>query len=599
MLGAAAIRSPRPADPDESFRTGLPLWLRLVALGAAAVALVAYQLHGFAAFWPCAVVVLLVGAWLFAPHPRPPPVGPSDPDERSPRRDGWLLVALCVVGAAVTLFIHRPDIDDGFYVSVAADALRRPAAAVWGGDSLMGDPRLPVMLSIYKLESHELVVAGIAQLTGTTALRAAHTLLPPVMAVFAVLAWALLAADLDRRRWAWVAAVAVAVALLAGESHRAPGNFAFVRLHQGKAVLASVMIPLLYHYGWRWATTHDWRDAALLAAANIAALGTSSTAVVLAPMVTVTAIATGAITAKRRGMFQTRWVAGATLVYPLMAGLLVHRSMIGVEWLAEWPIEAPGEVMANFLGPHQALALLAAVLCAWVVARDRLAAIRLLAPVALLLFVLLNPLLANLLTDLVFSPSAYWRVTWVVPWIVWVAAAVVGVVERFGRWPVAVGALALSTLGWYPVWRAANGVLLGWGLLNVDPVAFATAERIAAATPAERLALAPTVVASWTAALPQRPPLVAVRAHYTASYHPALPADEIAARNELGAIVDKAVISEQDAATLLAGVRRFDIGTLAFDADAAPPTLTAALRLADFTPEASGPYVVWHLREHR
>ena len=596
LIGVAAIRSGRPDEPDPAFGASLSPRHRLFALGTAAVALAAYGLLGFAAFWPCAAALVAVGAWRIVRSPASPPASGPGPARRPGQGNAWAVIALCVAGAATTLLIHRPDIDDGFYLSVAADALRRPEAAVWGGDTLMGLPHLPVMLPVYRVESHELLVALLARLTGTTALTAAHTLLPPIMAAFAVLVWTLLAADLERSRWAWLVAATFAVALLAGEAHLSPGNFAFVRLHQGKAVLASTIIPALYHYGWRWATTGAWRDALLLGAANVTALGMSSTAIVLAPIATLTAVATGATLAARPS-WRTLGVAGAAAAYPLLAGLLVRRSMLGVQWLAEWPVELPAEVTANVLGPQQAFALLGAVSCGWALARDRRAALRLLAPLVVLVLFLFNPLLAQPLADRVLSPSTYWRVTWVVPWLVWTAAAVVAVAGRIGRRPVWVGVLALSTLGWHPVWRSDNGARLGWGLLKVQPVEFAAAERIAALTPAGRAALAPRVVASWIATLPERPPLVVVRPFYTASYQPAMTADDVAARNELGAIAERASISEQEAATLLAGIGRFDVGALALRANAAPPALGEALRRAGFVPEAGGPYVFWRTRE--
>ena len=68
-----------------------------------------------------------------------------------------------------------------------------------------------------------------------------------------------------------------------GDAHRWYGNFAFVRIWQGKSIFLFVFLPLVYAYAVEFALRPTLRSWVLLAAAQIAALGCSSSAVWAAP----------------------------------------------------------------------------------------------------------------------------------------------------------------------------------------------------------------------------------------------------------------------------------------------------------------------------
>jgi len=44
--------------------------------------------------------------------------------------------------------------------------------------------------------------------------------------------------------------ILVVLLVILGETHHSYGNFAFVRMHQGKAVLVTLMVPLIFFYAW-------------------------------------------------------------------------------------------------------------------------------------------------------------------------------------------------------------------------------------------------------------------------------------------------------------------------------------------------------------
>ena len=78
------------------------------------------------------------------------------------------------------------------------------------------------------------------------------------------LAYAKLFRLLTPRWWLWSVGVLIVILVAAGETHRWYGNFAFVRIWQGKAVFLSVALPLIYAYGLRFAvqpTMRGWITA--------------------------------------------------------------------------------------------------------------------------------------------------------------------------------------------------------------------------------------------------------------------------------------------------------------------------------------------------
>src|SRR3546814_6047616 len=106
-------------------------------------------------------------------------------------------------------------------------------------------PETPILLPFYRLASYGVLVAVFARATGIDHLVANYLVLPSLFAAFSVLAWVYLLRRIVPARWPIVLPILFACVLALGEATGAYGNFAFVRLFQGKAILATCMVPAL------------------------------------------------------------------------------------------------------------------------------------------------------------------------------------------------------------------------------------------------------------------------------------------------------------------------------------------------------------------
>lgn len=158
-------------------------------------------------------------------------------------RDRAIVLLVAIVAVLVTLVVTRPDPDDAFYMSIPATLLRFPHAPVLLHDTMYRMADLPLLLPVYRADSYEVLVGMLSRLSGIPHMAIAHLVLPALFAVFAVLGWARLLMRLVPERWATSLVILFLCVLALGEAHQSYGNFAFVRLFQGKAILATVMVP--------------------------------------------------------------------------------------------------------------------------------------------------------------------------------------------------------------------------------------------------------------------------------------------------------------------------------------------------------------------
>jgi hypothetical protein len=467
---------------------------RILWLVPAGLVLFGYR-FGYVWFW-LGALLLLTAAWLwltFVPLSDGPasrvfrhrPHAHSAPGAiAKPLPNAFGLIALCLVCVFITLLLHQPDIDDAFYISVAADAHRHPDRAIWSTDTVHDDANLPVFLPIYKAEAFEYLIALVARLLHISSVRAAHTALPIAFSILVAVAWAQLTRTIHSKNWLAIAAVTIVISIFAGATKPGPANYAFTRLQQGKSVMVSAIVPILCVYAFRQATIGGWRNAAMLAAAQIAGVGLSSTSIVIGPAVACAVgfcclplgkhrslrFSSARLSPQPKSFFKHRdrqprdineepdvmpsdparggtsetGVFGrhplllriililATCIYPVSMALLMRSKMLAIDWLAHTPARSADIVFTNVLGDRAQLwFFLATLVGAWAVVPRRSQSL-LLAPGIVLLGVMINPLLTHLLQSSVFTPNTYWRGLWVLPWLVWSAAFVCGLSSLVG-----------------------------------------------------------------------------------------------------------------------------------------------------------------------
>jgi hypothetical protein len=297
----------------------------------------------------------------------------------------------------------------------------------------------------------------------------------------------------------------VVLLVAVGEPHRWYGNFALVRIWQGKALYLFVFLPLTYAYALELGRRPSLRAALLLAAAQVSAVGSSSSALWGAPLAGALAL-TCLLRPSRRYLLGLAWA------------MLPAAALLGFAWslksevarTARIAASEPGEALAKALhlvmGDARLLSAgLAAILLAWTVSPPG-AARRFAAVVPLGGLALLNPYTESLVGAHVTGPS-FWRALWAVPVpllmvLVLVSPMRLPVPARWSwvRTPavaVLVSAFVLLVPS-YSALSAKNGNLrLGIPRLKVEETGYSYAEALNRLAGPGALVLAPGAVNAW------------------------------------------------------------------------------------------------------
>ena len=357
---------------------------------------------------------------------------PTQPRPDSPRLANLALLALALGCGAFALTVHAVSPDDPFYVNIAVGALDRPHLPLLRYDTLHGVPNAPILYWVYRVHSHELLVALAslgARPFGWSVMQVAHLVLPALFAVLAVLSAARLLLRLAPRTWLLSTFVLVALLVLVTETPVFYGPFSFLRLQQGKSVFLAVLVPAIVLYGLRFGERPSWHTGIRLAGAQIASVGMTGTALWCAPALGGLALIAGA--SGRRGGARHVLLGLAALAYPLALGVALRSVSLeeiarisgeGVRLnrLAAEPLYGGAAVvrgawqLVHGNGPFSAACLLATLVAGWIAPSRDARAVALVFPLGVLL-VLMNPYTALEVARSVTGEITYWRVLWVLP----------------------------------------------------------------------------------------------------------------------------------------------------------------------------------------
>ena len=468
-------------------------------------------------FWWVALLAA-GGAWMWNLR------GESHPaaDSHAGKHAAWIVLLVVVAAVCTTLVASRPDADDAFYRSISATLLRYPQQPVLLHDTLYRLPDVPILLQFYRLSSYDVLVGTIARITGVDHLVVAYLILPSVFAAFCVLAWAYLLRHIVPKRWPSTLLILFLCVLALGETHRAYGNFAFVRLFPGKAMQVTVMVPVVAGSAWLFARHGGLRHWLLLFAAQVAALGVSASALFVAPAAAALGLAGG-------------WSANAAGSRRFVAGMLASVYVFGAGWamasvthggqalVSSSPMPVVPQILDDTWGWWSTKLLLVALLTAWAFVGNPVRARYLSAGAFFFLLAVLNPYTVRIVADHFVGVRTYWRLTWALPLPFFLAVLLDGVIERAsGMRSRALAACVCMALvgcavafGWrFGTLRSANAVTLGLPGLKVDPVEYRVAARIAKDVPEAGVVLAPEAVSIWLPSFVVHPELLGVRELY-------------------------------------------------------------------------------------
>ena len=527
-LGTWAVCTGRSALVDTSRIVGITqpvltsapntgaLWA-LVALIICALTLRIFDNH----YWPVWLFLLCASILVFRTASTSAALYSEAPVE-TPNWQRVGIVVLALFGLVLVAITHRPDQDDSQYLNFVVTAMDFPLEPLFSHSGLWQDPNVPLELPIYKFHTYELLVAALSDVFGVHHKTLYYLILAPIFGGIAVLVHWKLAQHLVPQ-YAFSVLLAWLVLMIAlGESHREFGNFAFVRLFQGKSLLVTIGLPLCLLLGLRFAEFPDGRRALPLGMAIIASTGLSSSAFGTVPFVVVAALCGGLLGALRVVVKRIILVGLASGLFLCAIGLFLLVNMKSENGIHGVSLFGSGTGLATVLGEGilGALILVLFPIAPLFVSgfrRRRLYALTTLMFVG----VVLNPWAGEFLAKNLDS-AFEWRLFWSVPFIISASISIVGLaglfadniprLKRHAMLLVMLVAVLLVSRQWSI--SAGNSVVIAVPHFKVDPDLHALAEEIVRRAPLRSTVYAPVSVAQWVTTFRQHPYPLIVRPRY-------------------------------------------------------------------------------------
>jgi Family of unknown function (DUF6077) len=233
-------------------------------------------------------------------------------DDAADRRVGWALPVAVLVAVVLTVCLIRPDGDDEDYLGYSLLSLDQQSLPMVSS---------PPMKLGYAMSSYDFLVASGSWASGLPLLVSYYFVWPAIMAILMILTQWRLYGLLKLRNSAMALLGLIVVMLAWGDVHRTPSNFGFVRLCQGKAALASLLVFAAILYWARLVERKEGRSGLLLFVAFVAGAGFSPTGIPLGIVIVGLLIASTFVgTAFRPDRKVLVWLFGA-LAYLIVVGL--------------------------------------------------------------------------------------------------------------------------------------------------------------------------------------------------------------------------------------------------------------------------------------
>lgn len=514
------------ASPSATAAPGLrePLAPRVAFLvGAAALTAGYVWSDALQVLWWLTALYFTAALWVCF---RPPSETPAHAE---PSKNGELLTwSFALLLSVLPLVLHKRSPDDSLYLNIAVSAADAPREALFQRDTLHGIEDMPFLSAAYQVHSIELLGGALSWLSGRPAIEIFHWVLPALASLFLVLAYARLARLLAPRAWPWLLIASLLALALLTSSPQSFGFFAFLRIHQGKGMFVSVFVPLILACALEFARAPDRARWLRLCAAQIAALGVSSTAIWAAPLLASIGVAAG--TGLSRQRLRSLFVGVGASWYVLLVGVILAGVVleetgtnlkgeegISLVFFRTEPIRdgatlvrAAWQIVIG-TGALGALALFA-ILGSWTLARTAEARRLLLGLPAVTLILFLNPYTAMWVAAKITVAPLFWRTLWLLPLPFLLATLLTGSIGRPRvRWARSATVLSLALFLALGVPTQTFPKRLYWepGRLKVNEMSYAHARALSESVPRGSRVLAAQDVATWVPTFHDHPfPLV-------------------------------------------------------------------------------------------
>lgn len=380
----------------------------------------------------------------------------SDEPARESTLAQWMLLGLCLLGAALSVLEHHPNADDGYYFGGRTiHYLAHPEAALDLEHHHQALLDWPVRYPLLLLQPVSLLWACLGRAAGLSGLDVLHFVAPALGGLLLPLAWKLALSRFVPGPLAAVTGSAAIVALLCldGDPSRSFGSFGFPTVRLGKGLLMAVFVPFFVAYSRDWFESPGARSAIKLFLLTVACAGLSDSALFMVPALAAF-MASGALFARGISLVTVKHLAGyfacLAWLYGLGAYLLAvvdrsHMAHLGFGY--GFPDSFLGQLKLVFgdpPGPFLWFYLLALV-AAWAALRERRQR-AFLAGWAVAAVLLLNPLPFPWVTRYLTSYNAYWRLFHLLPFLLATGIAAAALVARLGARRPVHHALAISLI---------------------------------------------------------------------------------------------------------------------------------------------------------
>lgn len=435
-----------PVSPSQAGRRRMTpsVWAAVLAAAAGVFAVSSWAVPGstWMLFWILASSSLLCGVWTTIGNETGSPVT-ATAESLGADWGARLVLGLGMGFGLLSLLVQRPDADDVYLVNrstwVEQRGGRFPVRDTIFSDEVFADTR-----PSFPVTSIEALLGAVARWTPLSSPTVTYLVFGPIVAALSVVACWRLLRTLRISSPAVVTLMSCVFLLLNGALHASFGNLSFARSWQGKVVLLIVVLPVVADHAIRVGRDASRRSLACLVIANLAAVGLSTTGVVLGPAMTALGLTTGLVVSRNSQVIRIGLIAAAVPLL-MLVGRSIQVSGGGVRgWLTDTAGALIGGANTSTVEPAAlwekvfgagpvALVPTLSILLAWRFVRDRTARVFFTITPFFVVGVLFFPGVLDLLNSLISADSILWRMSWLMPVPIMFASIVSGVIGQ-PRW---------------------------------------------------------------------------------------------------------------------------------------------------------------------
>lgn len=346
--------------------------------------------------------------------------------------------------SCVGLSLHRPDLDDYFYIPNVQYFLDNPLQLMDYAIHFLSNCAPPITSQTW----------GTSAPFEYTRAIPAHFIALPYTSIY--YSWTLACAGFaiagsyalfmrffidDKKNLFWCVFFICLVLSFMTETHRTPGNFALPRMYQGKAWLLTLAVPCYGHAVLTFLTFPRWRNWLYLFLMTICFTGMSSSSVFLLPVLLVLVSSSYCISFKTRLSSKTVGGLLLSLTYLVAYAIIVimfSNFDVGVASPVNegYPLTFGGHLGFLWKGRESYIILISVACLTFCALFMKIKQVKFFCLWYLFVIVaILNPLVAPFYISAVTSPNAYWRFFYILPTLPCLALALLhGCNYVCGRW---------------------------------------------------------------------------------------------------------------------------------------------------------------------